>query len=53
MVKFKNKKTGRIVEEHLMFYVTKLRSNPNFAEIKENPKDESKLDDKEKDKSLS
>lgn len=35
MAKFKNKKTGKEVEEHLMFYVEKLRSNPNFEEVKE------------------
>ena len=35
MPKFKNKKTGKEVEEHLMFYVEKLRSNPNFEEVKE------------------
>lgn len=35
MAKFKNKKTGKIVEEHLMFHIEKLRSNPNFAEVKE------------------
>ena len=35
MAKFKNKKTGKIVEEHLLFYVNKMRSNPNFEEVKE------------------
>ena len=35
MTKFKNKKTGKIVEEHLMFYVEKMRSNPNFVEVKD------------------
>jgi len=35
MTKFKNKKTGKIVEEHLMYYVNKMRSNPNFVEVKE------------------
>lgn len=35
MAKFKNKKTGKIVEEHLMFYVNRMQSNPNFEEVKE------------------
>ena len=35
MHKFKNKKTGLVVEEKLMFYIKNLRSNPNFIEIKE------------------
>lgn len=38
MAKFKNKKTGENVEEHLMFYIEKLRSNPNFVEIKDEEK---------------
>ena len=44
MAKFKNKKTGKIVEEHLLFYVNKMRSNPNFEEIKEKaPKEKEKV----------
>lgn len=35
MAKFKNKKTGKMVEEHLMFYVNRMRSNPSFVEVKE------------------
>ena len=35
MPKFKNKKTGKVVEENLMFYVNKMRSNPSFEEVKE------------------
>lgn len=35
MTKFKNKKTGQIVEENLNFYVEKLRNNPNYKEVKE------------------
>ena len=45
MTKFKNKKTGVIVEENLNFYIEKLRNNPNFEEIKDNkqtPKKENK-----------
>ena len=44
MAKFKNKKTGKIIVENLIFYIDKLRNNPNFEEIKEdnktNPKKE-------------
>ena len=40
MAKFKNKKTNKIVEEHLIFYIEKLRKNPNFEEVKdEKPKE--------------
>lgn len=35
MAKFKNKKTGLVIEENLCFYVKKLRANPNFEEIEE------------------
>ena len=35
MPKFKNKKTGLVIEENLNFYVDKLRNNPNFEEIEE------------------
>ena len=33
MSKFKNKKTGKVVEEHLLYYVEKLRNNPEYKEI--------------------
>lgn len=35
MAKFKNKKTNKIVEENLNFYIEKLKNNENFEEIKE------------------
>lgn len=47
MPKFKNKKTGKIVEEHLMFYVEKMRSNPSFEEVKEKAPKEKVQDTKE------
>lgn len=47
MPKFKNKKTGKIVEEHLMFYVDKMRSNPNFEEVKEKAPKEKVQESKE------
>lgn len=39
MVKFRNKLTNEIVEETLIFYIEKLRSNPNFEEVKEEIKE--------------
>ena len=33
MPKFKNKKTGKVVEEYLLYYVEKLRNNPEYKEI--------------------
>lgn len=38
MAKFKNKKTGKVIVENLIFYIDKLRNNPNFEEIKEDNK---------------
>ena len=38
MAKFKNKKTGLVVEEKLNFYIDKMRSNPNFEKIKRQKK---------------
>lgn len=35
MPKFKNKKTGQIVEEHLLYYVEKLRNDPDYKELNE------------------
>lgn len=35
MAKFKNKKTNKVVEETLNFYIEKLKNNENFEEIKE------------------
>lgn len=35
MAKFTNRKTNKIVEENLNFYVEKLKNNENFEEIKE------------------
>lgn len=44
MAKFRNKKTGEVIIENLIFYIDKLRNNPNFEEMKEdnkpNPKKE-------------
>ena len=34
MPKFKNKKTGKIVEEHLHYYVNKFKNDPNYEEVK-------------------
>ncbi len=53
MAKFKNKKTGKIVEEYLLFYVNKIRSNPNFVEVKEKaPKEEVQESKEVEDKPL-
>ena len=35
MPKFKNKKTGKVVEERLLYYVEKLRNNPDYKELNE------------------
>lgn len=38
MTKFKNKKTKKVIEENLIFYIEKLRKSPNFEEVKETTK---------------
>ena len=51
MPKFKNKKTGKVVEEHLLFYIERLRNNPDYKEIVEKqpkPIKENKEVEKEK-----
>lgn len=56
MAKFKNKKTGEVVEENLLYYVNFLKKNPNFKEVKEKiPKtliEETKNTDEVEDKPL-
>lgn len=53
MVKFKNKKTGKVIEEHLLFYINKIRSNSNFEEVKENvPKERTQKSKEVEDKPL-
>lgn len=47
MAKFRNKKTGEVIIENLIFYIDKLRNNPNFEEMKEDNKSNPK---KEKNK---
>lgn len=47
-MKFKNKKTGKIIEEHLLYYVNKYKNNPDYEEVKEKiTKKETKNDKKE------
>lgn len=48
MPKFKNKITNEVIEENLIYYVNKLRKNPNFEEIKEQPKTNKKVEVTEK-----
>ena len=38
MPKFKNKKTGKVFEEHLHYYVNKFKNDPNYEEVKEEKK---------------
>lgn len=43
MAKFKNKVSGKIVEENLLYYVNKFRNDPNYIEIEEK-KEKAKAD---------
>lgn len=38
MAKFKNKKTGKVIEETLIYYIDKLKNSPNYIELKEDDK---------------
>ena len=49
MAKFKNKKTGLVVEETLGFYINKMRNNSNFEEIKEESKPKQNKKNKEEE----
>ena len=42
MAKFKNKKTKKVIEENLNFYIEKLRNNSNFEEVIEKKEDKPK-----------
>lgn len=50
MTKFRHKKTGKIVEENLIYYVEKLRNNSNYKEIpiQKKTKEENKEVEEEK-----
>lgn len=50
MTKFKNRKTGKVIEVDLLYYVNLLRSNTDFKEIKE--KEPKKEVPKEVEKSI-
>lgn len=42
MAKFKNKNTGAIIEESLVYYINKLRNNPDYIELEKDDKIASK-----------
>lgn len=48
MPKFKNKRTGKVIEENLLYYVNKYQNHPDYKEIKEEKK--SSNENKEVDK---
>lgn len=52
MAKFKNKKTGLVIEETLNFYINKMRNNPNFEEIKEESESKPKQNKKNKEEEV-
>ena len=35
MTKFKNKKSGQVIEENLIYYVDKLKKSNNFEELED------------------
>ena len=47
MPKFKNKKTGKVVEEHLLYYVEKLRNNSEYKEVIEKQQKKPEKENKE------
>ena len=50
MPKFKHKKTGKIIEENILYYLELLRKNPKYEEIKDLPVEEKKDKKDKKDK---
>ena len=40
MAKFKNKKTGKVIEENLNYYIELLKNNPNYELVSDKPKEE-------------
>ena len=52
MAKFKNKKTGLVIEETLKFYIEKMRKNSNFEEIKEESESKPKQNKKNKEEDV-
>jgi len=52
MAKFKNKKTGLVIEETLNFYIEKMRNNSNFEEIKEESESKPKQNKKNKEEEV-
>ena len=54
-MKFKNKRTGKIIEEHLLYYVNKYKNNPDYEVVKEKTAKKETKNDKEEveDKSAS
>lgn len=46
MPKFRNKRTGKVIEENLLYYVNKYRNHPDYEEIKEVEKNTSKEEKK-------
>lgn len=52
MAKFKNKTTGTVVEENLIYYMEKFRKDPNYIELKDNkkPSNKEKVENEEESK---
>ena len=46
MPKFRNKRTGKVIEENLLYYVNKYRNHPDYEEIKEVEENTSKEEKK-------
>lgn len=46
MPKFRNKRTGKVIEENLLYYVNKYRNHPGYEELKEVEKTASKEEKK-------
>ena len=40
MAKFKNKKTGKVIEENLNYYIELLKNNPNYELVSGKSKEE-------------
>lgn len=49
MAKFRNKKTKKVVEENLLYYMNKYRNNPKYEEIIDKKQEQPKSKNKEKE----
>lgn len=48
-MKFKNKRNGKVIEEHLIYYINKYKNHPDYEEIKEDKTSSNEYNKKNKE----